>query len=69
MLLKMSIPDDKLFPAPLPTVIRRRFQVTPATFLIPIDLFFSLVMKDFYDTRYKSGSFSLLNQIQCYPVF
>jgi hypothetical protein len=41
-LLNLSIPDVP-FPALLSTLIRRQFQVKPATLLIPIDLHFLLV--------------------------
>jgi len=47
-LLKLLIPDVP-FPALLSTLIRKRFQVTPATVLIPIDL---LLVEEFYGTRY-----------------
>ena len=55
MLPNLSIPDVP-FPAILSTLIRRRFQVKPATLLIPIDL-----VEELYGTRYQSGSFSLIN--------
>jgi hypothetical protein len=43
----------------LSTVTRSRFQVKPATLLIPIDPFFFLV--EFYGNRYQSGSVSIIN--------
>ena len=55
----LSIPDVP-FPALLLTLIRRRFQIKPATLLVPIDLFFLLV-EEFYGTQYQSGSFSFIN--------
>jgi len=55
-----SIPDVP-FPALLSTHTRRRFQVKPATLLIPIDLFLFPLVEEFYGTRYQSGSFSLIN--------
>jgi hypothetical protein len=50
-LLNLSIPDVP-FPALLSTLIRRRFQVKPATLLIPIGLFFFLLLEELYNTRY-----------------
>ena len=41
--------------------IRRRFQVKPATLLIPIDSFLIIMVEKFYGTRYQSGSLSLIN--------
>jgi hypothetical protein len=32
----------------------------PVTLLIPIDLFLSLLVEEFYGTRYQSGSFSFI---------
>ena len=55
-----SIPDVP-FPALLSTLIRERFQVKPATLLIPIDLFLLLLVEGFYGTRYQSGSLSLID--------
>jgi hypothetical protein len=43
---------------PLSALNRSWFQVKPATLLIPIDLFFFLVVDEFYGTRYQSGSIS-----------
>jgi hypothetical protein len=43
------------------TAIRTRFQVKPATLLIPIDLFSFLLVEECYGTRYQSSSFSLIN--------
>jgi len=60
MLPNLSIPDVP-FPAHLSALIRRRFQVKPATLLIPIGLFLFPLVKDFYGTRHRSGSFSLIN--------
>jgi len=60
MLPKLSI-QDVPFPVRLSTLIRRRFQVKPATLLIPIDLYLFLLVEEFYDTRYQSCSFSLIN--------
>jgi len=45
----------------LNTVIRRRFQVKPATLLILIDPFSFISVEELYGTRYQSGSFSLIN--------
>jgi len=56
----LSIPDVP-FPALLSTLIRRRFQVKPATHLIPIDLFRFPLVDEFYGTQYQIGSFSLNN--------
>jgi len=56
----LSIPDVP-FPTLLSTLIRRRFQVKPATLLIPIDLLLILLVKELYSTRYQSGFFSLIN--------
>ena len=55
----LSIPDMP-FPTILSALIRRRFQVNPATLLIPIDLFSFLLVEEFYGTQYRSGSFSLI---------
>jgi hypothetical protein len=52
LLLHLSI-LDVLFPVPLPTLIRSRLQADPATFLILIGFFISLVSD-------QSGSFSLM---------
>jgi hypothetical protein len=54
-----SIPDVP-FPALLSTLIRRQFQVKPATLLIPIN-FVPILVEEFYGIRYQSGSFSLVN--------
>jgi hypothetical protein len=48
------------FPVPLPTLIRSRFQVKPATLLIPVDLFLILLVEKLYGTQYQSGFFSLI---------
>ena len=42
----ISIPDVP-FPAPLSTLVRSRFQVKPATLLIPIALFLVLLVEEF----------------------
>ena len=54
-----SIPDVP-FPALLSIFIKRRFQVKPATILIPTDLFLFPLVEELYGTRYQSGSFSLI---------
>jgi len=36
------------------TTIKSRFQVKPATLLIPIDIIFVFVVKEFYGTRYQN---------------
>ena len=59
-LLNLSIPDVP-FPVLLSTLIRSRFQVKPATLLIPIDFPFLFVVEELYGTRYQSGSFSLID--------
>jgi hypothetical protein len=41
------------FPALLSTLLRSRFQVKPATLLITVDLFFLLLVEEFYGTRYQ----------------
>jgi hypothetical protein len=55
----MSIPDVP-FPALLSTLIRGRFQVKPATLLMPIELSFSFGGGLL---RYQSGSFSLISNV------
>ena len=55
----MSIPDAH-FPVLLTTLIRSRFQVKPATLLIPIDIHLFLLVEEFHGIRYWSGSYSLL---------
>jgi hypothetical protein len=57
----LSIPDVPFPAALLSTFTRRRFQVKPASLLIPIDLFLFLLVEEFYGTQYQSGSFSLNN--------
>jgi hypothetical protein len=52
----------------LSTDIRSRFQVKPATLLIPIDLILFILVEDFYGTRYQSGSFSFINVGSCFPL-
>ena len=56
----LIIPDVP-FPALLSTLILRRFQVKPATLLIPIDLFLFLLVEEFYGTRYQSDPFSKIS--------
>ena len=41
------------------TLIRRRFQVKPATLRILNDI--SFLVEEFYGTQYQSGSFSFIN--------
>jgi len=53
----LSIPDVH-FPLLLSILIRSRFQVKPATLLIPIHFF--LCGGGLFSTRYQSGSFSLV---------
>jgi len=56
---KLSTPDTH-FPELLSTVIRRRFQVKPATLLIPVDSFLVLLVAELYDTQYQSSFLSLI---------
>ena len=53
---KLSIPDV-CFLVLLSIAIRGRFQVKPATILIPIDLFVILLEEEFHGTQYQSGFF------------
>ena len=57
----MSIPDVPFPGALFSTFIKRRFQVKPATLLVPVDLFSFLLVEEFYGTQYQNGSFSLIN--------
>jgi hypothetical protein len=59
-LRNLSIPDVP-FPALLFTLIRKQFQVKPATHLNPIDRFLFLFVEEIYGTRYQIGSFSIFN--------
>jgi len=64
-ILLITLPNlcipDVLFSTLLSALMRRRFQVQPATLLIPINLFHLLSVEEIYGTRYHSGSFSSLN--------
>jgi len=57
----LSIPDVPFTALLSRTLIRRRFQVKPATLLSPVNPFPFLLVEEFYSTRYQSGSFSLIN--------
>ena len=56
---KLFVPDVP-FPALSSTLIRRRFQVKPATLLIPVDSFLVLLVAELYDTQYQSSFLSLI---------
>ena len=56
----LSVPGAN-FLVLLSTLIRSRFQVKPATLLIPIDFSFPFRGGGALRTRYQSGSFSLIN--------
>jgi hypothetical protein len=61
LILSITLPDlsipDVSFQALLSPLIRRRFQVKPATLLVPVDLLLSSFGGGVLRYRYQSGSF------------